>query len=222
MSQSSAHYRKHVDHIDRDKSGHRIHDALSDCYCSNMLEHEINRQSIRNRSNNATIPESVAAVSAMKRRLRRIRRKAMMQRILFQFFFGSNAEGSPIASTPEELLEPRQETIVFSHTVTIPKGKQFELARLRESVNKSHHAAMQRVQHIKNKQKAEALLITNRIITETVNAWLDVVDEDVIRFNVNTAIETHCHRSLNIVTAVGNAGHVRIALDPIATAEVSV
>lgn len=157
----------------------------------------------------------------MKRRIKRARRKAMMQRILFQFFFGSNTDGSPIASTSEELLEPRQETIIFSHTVTIPKGKQFELARLRDSVNKSHHSALQRTQHIKNKQKAEVLLFTSRVITETVNAWLDIVDEDVIRFNVSEAIETHCHRSLNIVTAMGNAGHVRITLDHTDTPDIA-
>ena len=212
---------------ERDRSGHLVSEDLCTQSCLHLLEHSLQRQNKRNRKRIAeSIPGSVAAVQAMKRRVKNTRRKAMMQRILFQFVLGSNIDGTPVGSSAVPVGTARtahaaamSENITSSYVVVITKGKQFQLQRLHDSVSKEHARSIQKSQKMKDPTKAKLLRFASSVVSETINSWLDTVDEDVISFNVEEVITSHCSRSLNVVTPNGNAGHVRITLDTITAAD---
>lgn len=203
--------------VDRTRDGHRTFDSVTltvaNAKHSGLLNHDISRQQQRNRERKRNLRERERKQE--KRAIADISRKSRMHSVLFNFVFGSDRHGNQITSESEGVgpmsgSAAPHENITLAYTVAFPKPEPFRLSMLQDSVHEHHRETRKRVERMTNTNKSAALEFVTGIVTESVQSWLEDVDEDTIRFNVDDVLSQRQPRVLDLRLAGDVVGHVRL------------
>lgn len=201
-------------YVDRTRDGQRTRGCVTTATLNPkhaaLLDHDVKRQAIRNRERRDMERERNERNKNQARK-----QSTTMHSVSFNFVFGTDRHGNQITSEtvgvgPESGAVPPHENIALAYTVSFPKKEPFRLSLLEDEVHKVHRDNKRRIERMTNPNKAAALRFVSGMVTESVQSWLECIDEDTLRFHVDSVLESRCYQVLDLKLEEDHVGHVRL------------